>query len=114
MKIFNFNKGLYGLVLSLATFLVFLEQASFARDIMGVQKKSPFEIIQNNGKFGVARVSIENIRNKAFKNLFANTELFEFSTLLTYYYCNLTSFPTISDLYAWLCDKVFLSATSVQ
>lgn len=68
MKIFNFNKGLYGLVLLLAAFLVFLGQTSFARD---VQEKSPFEIIQNNGKFGVARVSIENVKNKALKNLFS-------------------------------------------
>lgn len=73
MKIFKISsKGLYGLVLSLAAFLIFLGQTSFARDIMGVQKKSPFEIIQNNGKFGVARVSIENIRNKALKNLFVS------------------------------------------
>jgi len=72
MKMFKFNKGLYGLMLSLAAFLVFLGQTSFARDIKGVQEKSPFEIIQNNGKFGVARVSIENTRNKALKNLFVS------------------------------------------
>ncbi|HEY4481880.1 MAG TPA: hypothetical protein VI489_03420, partial [Candidatus Brocadiaceae bacterium] len=40
--------------------------------IRDVQEKSPFEIIQNNGKFGVARVSIENIRNKALRNLFVS------------------------------------------
>ena len=73
MKMFKISsKELCGLVLSLAAFLVFLGQTSFARDIRGVQNKSPFEIIQNNDKFGVARVSIENIRNKALKNLFVS------------------------------------------
>ena len=73
MKMFKISsKELCGLVLSLAAFLVFLGQTSFARDIRGVQNKSPFEIIQNNGKFGVARVSIENIRNKVLKNLFVS------------------------------------------
>lgn len=57
-------------MLSLVACLIFLGQTSFAGGIRGVHKHSSLDVIRNDGKFGLARVSIETVRNKELKNLF--------------------------------------------
>ena len=72
MKMLRYNSGLYGLVVLLMVFITFLGKTSFARDIKDVKKRPTFEIIRNDGKFGLARISMENVRDGALKKIFVS------------------------------------------
>lgn len=68
MKIFTVKKWLCGLLLPLMAVLV-LGQTSFAMDMRDIQKNTSIKIIQDDGKFGLARVKFKGKAGRAWKKL---------------------------------------------
>jgi len=110
MKTTRLKKGLFGLTISLIAVLG-LWQASFAKDIRDIRNSASFEIVQNDGKIGLGRISKEEFGGKVPNKLSKSKKSISINPTVLVYAAYTTSTEKYGSDSYWPClfpDQVYL------